>query len=158
MFKYLLPFFLLIPAWSQTTPPVTPPAPPRCLTEPVTLGSVTLSCSLIDNTGSFGADPGLFGGGVQYVLQVRITSSDPDVVGVRVGVTSLIDAGTPAVPSLVPATETRSLSKTCSSQLPVTVGCGATGTYVYRYSMYIGSPAITSIKVEETKIGSTQTF
>jgi hypothetical protein len=134
-----------------------PPAPPACLAGPVTRGAVTLSCSLIDNTGSFGADPGLFSGGVQYVLQVRITSSDPDVVGVRVGVTANVDTGIVAAPTTA-VTEWRSLSKTCSTQPPTIAGCGDGGVYVYRYSLALASTAISAIQVDETKTSSSQVF
>jgi hypothetical protein len=157
MLKYsLLSLLLIFPVLSADT--VTLPDPPACLTKPVTQGNITLSCSMIDNTGSFGADPGLFSGGVQYVLQVRITSSDPDVLGIRVTVTSLIDSGTPAAPALVSVMESRSLSKTCSSQPPAVAGCGPNDTYVYRYSLVPGSPLITSIQIQELKASTSQTF
>lgn len=135
-----------------------PPDPPACLTAPVTKGSVTLSCSLIDNTGAFGADPGLFSGGVQYVLQVRVVSSDPDVIGIIVSVTSLLPASTPnAAPSS--ATQVRSISKTCSTNGPAVPGRGDTpGPYAYRYSLWVDSAAITAIQIDETKRSSSQVF
>lgn len=148
---FVLPLLFSVAALAQT------PVPPACLSGPVTKGNVTLNCSLIDNTGSFGADPGLFSGGVQYVLQVRVTSSDPDVSAIGIAISSLVEPGGTSAPYTV--TEWRSMSKTCSTLARSVVGCGSEpGPFVFRYSLSLSSTVITSIQVQELKASSSQTF
>jgi hypothetical protein len=99
MFKYASFLFLLIPAWSQTTPP-TPPAPPECLTKAVTLGTVTITCTLLDATAENGATafgPALLDG---VLFQVKALSTDADVIGVRIGVTYQAIPATATTPAV----------------------------------------------------------
>lgn len=154
MFKYLLPLFLLIPAWSQTTPviPPTPPAPPACLSGPVTLGSVTMSCTLLDtnpiNGGSDFSSNDLRNGNI--VFQVRLSSTDPDVIAFRVGVTLLYDAGT----GLQPFTLWASVGKSPSAYQPPP----ASPSPYYRYTFLIPGSNVSSIEVQELKVSNSQKF
>lgn len=156
MLKYSLLSFLLIGSmWSQTTIPVTP-QPPACLSAPVVQGSVTLSCSLIDNTAANGAAPMEFGASDAYLFQVRLSSTDPEVIGFRVGL-SYTQPGITAADGVSPLVLTAW----------GTVGKGRTGyaqtvpvapTPGYRYTFLLGSPSITSIQIQELKPSSSQTF
>src|SRR5689334_13260930 len=62
-----------------------------CFKAPVMTGTVTISCTAIDNTANpslMSADPGLFVNyPPSYLLAVRVTSSDPAVIGARITVT-----------------------------------------------------------------------
>lgn len=154
MFKCLLPFFLLIPAWSADIVP--PPTPPECLTRPVTLGNVTLSCILLDVTrvnGSF--DPGASPLTDAPVFQVRLSSTDPDVIAFRVGVTVVYPAV--AVEGQAPASFTvwGSVGKSPSPFAPVTPAGPA--PYL-RYTFLLQSTAITGVEIQELKASSSQRF
>lgn len=157
MFKYALLPFLLIPAWSQTTPPPpVPPVPPECLTRPVTLGNVTLSCILLDVTRVNGAfDPGASPLTDAPVFQVRLSSADPDVIAFRVGVTFLYPAV--AVEGQTPASFTvwGSVGKSPSSFAPI----APAGPVPYlRYTFLLSSTAVTSVEIQELKASSSQKF
>lgn len=158
MFKYLLPLFLLVPAWSAD--PVTPPTPPECLTRPVTLGNVTITCSLIDNTAPNGASalgPALVDA---YFLQVRASSTDPDVIGFRLGVSFSAPISAPP-PTVLPPPITlwgftgKTFDSNNSSYYP------AQPTSGFRYTFALspdGTTKITGIQVQELKASSSQTF
>ncbi len=169
MFKRLPFFFLLIPVWSQTTPPVTPltpPPPPACLTAPVTLGNVTLNCSLIDNTVANGAvSPGILVAAAVVMIQVRVTSTDPDAIGFRIGITYTDPLYTAPDGFLLTQTAWGLTGKTLDTDyiaaalahksaalFPTTPG--------YRFTFYLNSaqPTITGIQVQELKASSSQTF
>lgn len=143
---------LLIPAaWSVDT--VTPPAPPECLAKPVTQGSVTLSCTMLDtnpvNGGSDFAANELRGGA--FVFQVKLASTDPDVIAFRVGVTYLY----PAVGTDSPVSYTvwGSVGKSPTPFAPPQ----PSATY-FRYTFLLSYPTITGIQVQELKVSSAQTF
>lgn len=156
MFKCWFPFFLLIPAWSQTTPPV-PPAPPDCLSKPVTLGTVTITCTLLDATAENGATafgPALLDG---VLFQVKAISTDADVVGFRIGVTYQAIPATATAPAVFLTSwgsvgkSTRTSSEVGFKPPPVAPG--------FRFTFFLSvGDAITSIQVQETKVTSSQTF
>jgi hypothetical protein len=152
MFKHLLPFFLLIPAWSQTTPvtPPTPPTPPECLTRPVTQGSVTITCSLIDNFfANSAADNGIvIAPNGSFLFQVRVVSSDPATIGARIGVSYL---SLESAPETKPATQWGVTGLTATANNVVAIPG-------FRYTFYISGSIISSIQVEELKASSVQTF
>lgn len=62
---------------------------PACLSGPVTKGSVTVSCTAIENSTSLAAaDAGVFVGLYPpYLFAVRMASTDPDVIGFQVTIT-----------------------------------------------------------------------
>lgn len=155
MFKLFLFPILLIPAWSQTTP-VTPPAPepPACLVRPVTQGSVTLSCTLLEtnpeNAGSDFSASELRGGAV--VFQVSLSTADPDVIGFRVGVTFQYGLG---VEASTLYTAWGSMGKSPATYAPAV---RPPASPYYRYTFLISSAKVTGIQVQELKASSSQTF
>lgn len=153
MFKLFLLPILLIPAWSAD---VTTPNPPDCLTKPVTLGSVTLSCILMETDPVNGAtDPSV----PQFIgypaFQVKLSSTDPDVVAFRVGVTYvLVNAGVPVAYTLW-----GTVGKSPSPFIPQP----ASPTPYYRYTFMlagnnISASNISGIQVQELKASTSQTF
>lgn len=126
------------------------PAAPACLAAPVASGSVTVTCSLIDNTVPNGDGLGPTFAPGNYIFQVRVVSSDPDVIAVRIGVTFpsvLLDAN--GVP--VPVTLWGSVGVS-NAYNPVAPTPG------FRYTFLISSPAVTGITVQELKVSSSQKF
>ncbi len=146
----LFPLFVLTLA-AQVPAPVPPPA---CLTAPVAAGSVTLTCSMIDNTLVNGDGLGLSFAGGAYIFQVRAVSSDPDVIAVRIGVTFALTVldGTAQVPVTI-------WGSVGSSQ-GTTPGWNNTAapTPGYRYTFLLPGPSVTGIVVQELKAASSQKF
>jgi hypothetical protein len=153
MLKLLLP--LLFVSVALAADPVTPPAPPECLTRPVTLGSVTLSCVLLDtdpvNGGSDFSANELRGGAL--VFQVRLSTTDPDVIGFRVGVTYLYPPNAVGAAPF-PYTVWGTVGKSPSSSVPQP----APPAPYFRYTFLLSYSAITGIQIQELKPSSSQTF
>lgn len=149
---FLLPLLFLSAAVAAD--PVVPPAPPECLTRPVTLGSVTLSCVLLDVSSSSGVTaPGwTFPDG--YLFQVTASSTDPDVIGFRFGLTWQVPTTPTATTPAESVTEWGTVGKVLarpSLKLPVFSG--------YRYTFVIGPGyPVTAIQVQELKPASSQNF
>lgn len=126
------------------------PAAPECLTRPVTLGTVTVSCSLLDNSISNGEGLGPTLLSETYIFQVRVVSTDPDVIAVRIGVTYQAPAYREDG-STIPATVWGSVGKsTGNSILRPTPG--------YRYTFVLGGPGVTGIVIQELKASTSQAF
>lgn len=125
----------------------------ECLKGPVTVGSLTIECSIIDNSG--------VGGGSDFqsipaakLLQVRGVSSDPDVIGLRIGLTVQTTHPTsdPQNPNIVTETTWALANKTRGSNP------------VFRYTFWLGGnmddkfdpypTSITKIEVQELKVSS----
>ncbi len=151
--KYALAVFFVGCALSQPKPKATIPQPPpipapACLSNPVTLGTVTMTCTMIDNTESNGSGLGLTIPDA-YLFQVRVVSIDPDVIGVRIGVTYL-----------APVYDAKG-----SAQLYTvwgSVGVSTGGTFVatpgFRYTFVLTAASVTGVMVQELKASSSQTF
>jgi hypothetical protein len=126
------------------------PKPPACLSGPVTQGSVTITCSLIDNTAAnASADNGIAiapNGG--FIFQVRVVSTDPAVVAARIGV-SYVSVGAPQ--GTPPSTQWGLTGITVAD--PTT-----TTTPGFRYTFYLQGSVVTSIQVQELKPSTSQTF
>jgi hypothetical protein len=152
MLKTLLPLFLFASA-AFAADPVVPPAPPECLTRPVTLGSVTITCTVLDVSSTSGVTaPGwTFPDG--YLFQVNATSTDPDVIGFRFGFTWQVPTTSATTPP-DSVTEWGTVGKVVplpSRRLPAFSG--------YRYTFVVGAGyPVTSIQVQELKAASSQTF
>jgi hypothetical protein len=146
--KLTLLSLLAFSAFAQTNPPAPqlPPDPPACLTAPVTKGTITLSCSMIDATS--GSD---FSYG--YIFGIKASSSDPEVVALRVELTTV----TNPLPD-------GTLSK---AKRLVTVLKGNGGSFSYAFvlmptydiqGLNPSPTAVASIKVEELKPSNSVDF
>jgi hypothetical protein len=123
---------------------------PACFDGPVTKGAVTVSCKEIDNTANpaiMSADPGLFPGQVpNYLLAVRVVSTDPDVIGFRITVAYDGQAGGPAEQSGIAIIPPSSIPP------PVPV------TYIVAPQGMTWPAKITAVKVQPIKAGSVDSF
>lgn len=148
----LLSSLLAAAAWSQTATPA--PQPPACLSGPVVQGSVTLTCTAMDNSvfASLGSGGDL---GLAYMLQVRIASTDPEVIAVRIGVTTIAQTtGDPKQPL------------TSNTRWVLVPKSGNSFGYAINLPIYfdpLGGPqpqpvVITGIQVQELKASSSQNF
>jgi hypothetical protein len=162
MSRFALLFLLTLPLIAQTEPPPTPPPPPdppACLTAPVTKGTVTLSCSMIDSS-AWGQQSDLLTAFANqplgYLFLLKVASSDPDVVAVRFEVTyvsGLSKSGSPVVTS--PVVSSRAV-----------VAQRVNGVFAYTLvipPVFDGSPIpvaldVRSINIQELRPANSQLF
>ena len=154
MYKLILLFVsgtLCLAAQTGTTS--TQPAGPACLSGPVTKGTLTVTCTLVDMTGTAsGSDvPGIAG---SVYLAVKAVSTDPAVIGATFTLTS--NTGASPTPT---ATITQSsqviVSPVAFSALAPAQSTNLTLSYLFLLqNQYVP----TSIQVQEFKPSSSQTF
>jgi hypothetical protein len=121
-----------------------PPAAPACLSVPVTKGTVTVSCSGVDNTTTLiNAESGVFAAyPPAYLLVVKAVSTDVEVVAFRITVTYAIGDA---------QTETRvGLATKTPTSLPDPVSLG--------YVFALRTEKVISIKVQEMRAVSEADF
>lgn len=145
-------FLAVSAAFPQQTPaPAPPPDPPACLSAPVTKGTVTLSCSVIDAI-TAGADTNLLPG--LFMLGVKATSSDPEVVALTIEVAT------------VRSTDPNTTPSSASEKRAVSVARSKTGTFSYVFTLNPTfddkgtalATLITGITIRELKEVSSQSF
>ncbi len=148
----MIALLLTAAAFAQAVVPPVPPAPPACLSGPVTSGTVTLSCTLLD-TAQENAESGVSLQVLGFpIFQVRLSSSDPDVIGFRVGVT-FVNAGSVLAGTPVSYTTWGTVGRSAATYQAPTPA-----SPYYRYTFALSGTNITSIQVQELKVSSSQSF
>lgn len=148
----LLPFAFVI----ATVAAAADPSPALdCLSHPVTIGNVTLTCSAIDNTAypDTGMPTGDYVGAASYVIQLRANSTDPDVNAMRFNLTWQ------PYPGQLPAATRSAIVVKTGTAFAYTFTLSP--SYVLNTDGVTYSPArfsITAIQVQELKVATSQTF
>ena len=153
MNKLALMFLAGAMSLAAQTGTTTPPAAPACLSGPVTKGTLTVTCTLIDLTGTAsGSDVAGMEGAVY--LAVKAVSTDPSVTGAAFTLTS----NTPGSPDPTAAV-TQSSQVMLSPVAFSAVSSSTTSTLTFSYLFLLQYQfAPISIQVQELKPSSTQAF
>ena len=136
----------------QTGNSSTQSTAPACLGGPVTKGTLTVTCALIDMTGtaSGGDVPGI--GGALY-LAVKAVSTDPAVIGAAFTLASNTASPTPT------AAVTQSSQVMLSPIAFAAVAPATSGSLTFSYLFLLQDQYTpTSVQVQELKPSSSQAF